>query len=186
MNAFPNPYPNRPRWAAGALANPANPAINIAIMANSMSGRSVPASVGGSDVTNRVTRGVCRMLAERGYGTLTEFRLASGRRVDVIGLNEVGEFVIVEIKSTVEDFRSDRKWREYLTFCERFFFAVPDGFPEALLPEDCGLIVADGFDAAIRRPAPELAVNGTRKRRQLVRFALAASTRLQRAYEPGW
>lgn len=146
----------------------------------------MPAPDGGADAATHVTRGVCRMLAERGYGTLTEFRLSSGRRVDVIGLNEAGEFVIVEVKSTVEDFRGDRKWREYIAFCERFFFAVPDGFPEALLPEDCGLIVADGYDAAIRRPAPELVVNGTRKRRQLVRFALTASARLQRAYEPDW
>ena len=30
-------------------------------------------------LTDHVTRGVCRMLADSGYGTLKEFRLASGR-----------------------------------------------------------------------------------------------------------
>lgn len=140
---------------------------------------------GGQQVTDRITRGVSRMLAAQGYGTLTEFRLASGRRVDVIGLDDDGNFVIVEIKSTVEDYRSDRKWHEYLPFCEKFYFAVPDGFPQALLPEECGLIVADGYDAFIRRPSPLATLNGNRKRRQLVRFAMTASTRLQRAYDPG-
>ena len=136
-------------------------------------------------VTLRLTRGVCRMLSDLGYGALTEFRLTSGRRVDVIGLNGEGEFVVVEVKSTAEDFRGDRKWHEYLPFCDRFYFAVPDGFPRKLVPDDCGLIVADGFGAAIRRAAPYRPVNGTRKRHQLVRFALTASGRLTRAYDPG-
>ena len=125
--------------------------------------------------TDRVTRGVCRMLAESGYGTLKEFRLPSGRRVDVMGMNDDGEFVIVEVKVSIEDFRGDRKWREYLPYCDRFYFAVPEGFPDRLVPGDCGLIVADGYGGAIRRVATTVPVNGTRKRRQLVRFALAAS-----------
>jgi hypothetical protein len=134
--------------------------------------------------TDRVTRGVCRMLAESGYGTLKEFRLPSGRRVDVMGMNGDGEFVIVEVKVSVEDFRGDRKWREYLPYCDRFYFAVPEGFPDRLVPGDCGLIVADGYGGAIRRAATTMPVNGNRKRRQLVRFALAASARLQRMADP--
>jgi hypothetical protein len=135
-------------------------------------------------VTERLTRGVCRLLADHGYGTLTEFPLPNGRRVDVIGLSAAGDFAIVEVKSSIEDYRADRKWQEYLPFCERFFFAVPEGFPDRVLPEGCGLIVADGFAAAIRRPSPIQRVNGARKRRQLVRFAMAASLRLQGIVDP--
>ena len=139
---------------------------------------------GAASVTTALTRGVCRMLAGMGYGTLTEFRLPNGRRVDVIGLGTQGDFAIVEIKSTVEDFRGDRKWREYLPFCEGFYFAVPESFPARVLPADCGVIVADRFGGAIRRPAPPKAVNGARKRRQLVRFAHVASTRLHGLFDP--
>ena len=135
-------------------------------------------------VTRGLTRGVCRMLAGIGYGTLTEFRLPNRRRVDVIGLGTRGDFAIVEIKSTVEDFRGDRKWREYLPFCETFYFAVPEGFPLDILPADCGIIVADRFGGVLRRTATVAAVNGARKRRQLVRFAHAASTRLHGLYDP--
>ncbi len=151
--------------------------------------RRTPASprnsgTGVSPATRALTRGVCRMLGDMGYGTLVEFRLPNRRRVDVIGLGTDGGFTIVEIKSTVEDFRSDRKWREYLPFCERFYFAVPEEFPLHILPAECGVIVGDRFGAAIRRAAAETAVNGTRKRRQLERFAHAAATRLQDLYDP--
>lgn len=137
------------------------------------------------ETTDRVCRGVCRMLNEMGFGTLTEFRLTAPRRVDVIALSDNGEFVIVEIKSTIEDFRGDRKWQEYLPYCDRFFFAVSESFPQDVLPRDAGLIVADAYGALIRRPSPVYTVNGARRRRQLLRFALAASTRLQRTSDPG-
>src|SRR3546814_4577372 len=73
------------------------------------------------------------------------------------------ETLIVEVKSCVADFRADRKWIEYLPYCDLFYFAVPDGFPRELLPEDCGVMVADGYGAAILRPAPRLAMNADRK-----------------------
>ena len=138
----------------------------------------------GGAATQALTRGVCRLFDEMGLGTVTEFPLPNSRRVDVIALDGAGEFAIVEVKSTPADFRADRKWLEYLPFCERFYFAVPDRFPAGILPEACGLIVADRFGAAIRRPAPVNAVNAARKRRQLLRFALIASERLQRVCDP--
>ena len=98
----------------------------------------------------------------------------------MMAIDRNGEFVIVEVKSTVTDYRADRKWHEYLPFCERFYFAVPRGFPVDMVPPDCGLIVADSFDAAVRRESLSQKLNANRKRRQLVRFALAASDRLSR------
>ena len=131
-------------------------------------------------VAREVVRGVCRMFDGLACGTLTEFRLPYGRRVDVIALDEAGRFAIAEVKSSPADYRADRKWREYLPFCESFYFAVPVGFPLEILPPDCGLIVADAYGAAIRRESPVFALNPLRKRRQLLRFAHAASAGLHR------
>lgn len=131
------------------------------------------------ETTQLVTRGVCRMFQDLGFGTLTEFKLSNGRRVDVMAIDRNGDFVIVEVKSSVADYRADRKWHEYLAFCERFYFAVPAGFPVEMMPDDCGLIVADPYDAAVRRESLSKKVNANRKRRQLIRFALAASDRLR-------
>jgi hypothetical protein len=132
----------------------------------------------------RLARGVCRSLVAHGYGTLCEFPLNNGRRVDVIGVNSGGETVIVEIKTCVADYRADRKWTDYLEFCDAFYFAVPAGFPLALLPEDCGLMVADDYGAEILRPAAAQVMNGSRRRAQTLRLALAALQRLGRLLDP--
>ena len=135
-------------------------------------------------VAARLARGVCRHLGALGCGTLTEFSLSSGRRVDVIGFDARGSITIVEIKSSVVDFRTDAKWPGYLEFCDAFYFAVPEGFPHDLLPSEHGLMVADAYSAAVIRPAPTLAMNASRRRAQLLRLALTASQRLQRLVDP--
>ncbi|MCY3828863.1 MAG: MmcB family DNA repair protein [Rhodospirillaceae bacterium] len=152
------------------------------------------ASQPGSQPTRaeRMARGVCRFLAARGFSTLTEFPVPStrlraggqGRRVDVIGLNRERRFVIVEIKTTPADFRSDAKWPDYLPWCDAYYFAVPEGFPADILPPDQGLLVADAFDAAELRAAPDRPMNPTRRRTQILKFALTAGRRLQQALDP--
>ena len=52
-----------------------------------------------------ITRGVCRYLCTLGYSPLTEFKLTSNRRVDVMGLNSKGFYIVIEVKSSVADFR---------------------------------------------------------------------------------
>lgn len=132
-----------------------------------------------------LARGVCRLLRDLGYTPLTEFKLTSKRRVDVMGLDKGGRFVVVEIKSSVADFRADGKWPEYADFGDLFYFAVGRNFPFEILPADQGLIVADGFGAAISRPAVEAPINATRRRAQILRFAAAAGDRLHRLVDPG-
>ena len=132
-----------------------------------------------------LARGVGRALAQQGYATLTEVSLANGRRADVMGLGRAGELVIVEVKSSLQDFRSDAKWPEYREFCDRFYFAVAEDFPREAIPGDCGLIVADGFGGAVLREAPLLALAAARRKAVTLRFALAGSERLRRLLDPG-
>jgi hypothetical protein len=132
----------------------------------------------------RMARGVCRALGALGYAALTEFPLNSGRRVDVIAINGAGETVIVEIKTSPADYRADRKWNGYLEFCDAFFFAVPTAFPLALLPAECGLMIADDYGAEILRRPPVQPMNGSRRRAQTLRVAFAALQRLGRLIDP--
>ena len=93
--------------------------------------------------------------------------------------------IIVEIKSSVADFRADHKWVAYRDFADRFYFAVPSGFPVALIPEECGLIVADPFAAALIRDGEPLALAPGRRRALTLRFAPAARrARLRRHLDP--
>ena len=134
--------------------------------------------------TADITRGVCRHLRNLGYSPLREFKLLSKRRVDVIGLNKLGHFLIVEIKSSVSDFRADRKWQDYIPYGDQFYFGVANGFPIEILPEECGIMLADAYNAAIIRNAPVQPLNSTRRRAQQTRYAKTAADRLQRLHDP--
>ena len=136
------------------------------------------------DFPRELARGVCRALAHRGLATLLEVSLANGRRADVLGLGRNGEIVIVEVKSSIADFRADHKWPEYRDFCDRLYFAVAEGFPRELIPEDCGLIIADGFGAAVLREAPAIPLAPARRRAVLLRFAQLGAGRLRRLLDP--
>ena len=141
------------------------------------SGGAFPGAARGAEA-GRICRGVVRLLLSLDYRALTEFPLPDGRRADVAALDARGVIAIVEVKSSVADFRADAKWPGYRGFCDAFFFAVRPDFPQALLPPDAGLIVADGFAGAMVRPAPIVALNGARRRALLLRFARTAASRL--------
>jgi hypothetical protein len=131
-----------------------------------------------------LARGVCRALQQLGYASLLEFPLANGRRADILALGRGGDLAIIEVKSSVADFRADRKWSEYRDFADRFYFAVPKSFPVALIPEHCGLIVADAFAASLIRDGDSSALAPGRRRAVTLRFALAAAARLRRHLDP--
>ncbi|SDG15688.1 hypothetical protein SAMN05216241_10645 [Limimonas halophila] len=133
-----------------------------------------------------LARGVCRGLAARGYAVVTEMPLADGRRADVLGVDERGGVLIVEVKASRADFRADAKWDAYRAFCDRFAFAVPPEFPMDILPDEatCGVLVADGYDAQVLREPPEHKLAGARRRAVLLRFARTAARRLHRAIDP--
>ena len=131
-----------------------------------------------------LARGVCRTLEQLGYVSLVEFPLANGRRPDVLALGRTGDLVIVEIKSSVADFRADRKWSAYRDFSDRLYFAVPTDFPRALIPDECGLMVADSFSATMLRDGSTTRLDASRRRAMTVRFARIAATRLRRLLDP--
>ena len=131
-----------------------------------------------------LTRGVCRALDQLGYASLLEFPVANRRRADILALGRSGELVIVEIKSSVADFRADRKWVEYRDFADRFYFAIPNTFPAALIPEECGLIVADAFAASLIRDGIPNVLAPSRRRAVTLRFALTAAARRRRHLDP--
>ena len=132
-----------------------------------------------------LARGVGRALAQLGYAGLLEVPLANGRRADVMALGRGNEVAIVEIKSSLADFRADRKWPDYWEFCDRLYFAVASDFPRDLIPAECGLIVADPFGAAVLRPSPVRPLAAARRRAVTLRFALLGAQRLHRALDPG-
>jgi len=146
--------------------------------------RFVPSDAARPEITEALTRGVCRFLASAGITPLREFKLANKRRCDVAGLDAAGRFTVVEVKSSVADFRADGKWADYLAHADFFYFAVDAAFPLDLLPPVHGVLVADGFGAALHRAAVEQPLNANRRRHQLLRFARQAARQLDLAADP--
>ena len=127
--------------------------------------------------TSVVTRGVARLLMAMGHAPLLEVGLPNGRRADLMAITPRGRLVICEVKSGLEDYRTDRKWGEYLPFCDAFYFAVAPEFPRHILPEGPGLIVADGFDGAVLIEAPETPLAPARRKALTLSFARLAALR---------
>jgi len=130
------------------------------------------------EITAALARGVQRMAAALGYAPVLELTLANGRRADVAALGPRGEIWIVETKSGVEDFIVDFKWPDYREYCDAFYFAVAEDFPQALIPDDVGLIVADRFGGAIVREAPRHPLVPARRKAMTLHFARVAAARL--------
>lgn len=143
-----------------------------------------PADGRQSETALMVQRGVGRLIRSRGMCMVTELALASGRRADIVAVDGAGEIWIVEVKSSVEDFRADLKWPDYRRHCDRLFFATHAGVPRDIFPGEAGLIIADGYAGDLLRDAPEHRLPGAARKAMLLRFAHAAAGRLHRLYDP--
>lgn len=141
---------------------------------------------GAAATTRAVTRGVARLFEDMGHAVATELTLATGRRADIVALAKEGTVAIVEVKSGLADFASDRKWEGYGGFCDRFYFAVAADFPMDRLPgpEVCGLIVADAWDAEIVREAVSAPLAPARRKAMMIRFATVVARRLRALEDP--
>ncbi len=137
-----------------------------------------------------IRRGVQRLLLEMGAHVLPELSLSTGRRADLVALTRQGDIWIIEIKSSIEDFRVDRKWPDYRLHSDRFFFATHPEVPADIFPQECGFILSDGYGAEILRDAPEHRIAAATRKAMMLRFAqgrrrAAARRRTRRRLDPG-
>jgi hypothetical protein len=128
-------------------------------------------------ITLGVTRGAWRLLSALGIAAAPEVCLPNGRRADLMGLGRKGQVVIVEVKSGIEDFKADLKWEAYRPYCDQFYFAVAPEFPQAILPDEPGLIVADGFGGAVVREAAHAPLAPARRKALTLAFGRLTALR---------
>ncbi len=138
-----------------------------------------------------VLRGIRRLFARNDIWCLPEMPLRNNRRADLMGVDGKGQIIIVEIKVSRADLLGDSKWPEYLDYCDRFYWGLPLTLDaalvgsEAFLPDRCGLIVADGYDAEIIRPAATVALAAARRKTEVERLARASLRRITCLTDPG-
>ena len=137
-----------------------------------------------SETALQVARGTARLLHAHGFCVISELSLPSGRRADLVALDTGGAIWIVEIKSSVADFRADQKWQDYRAHCDQLFFATAPDVPSEIFPADAGLIVADHFGAQMLSDAPEHKLAAATRKAMMLLFARAAALRLQLLADP--
>lgn len=131
-----------------------------------------------------VVRGTARLLLRHDWLAMAEVLLGNGRRADMMALCPKGSITIIEVKVSRADLLGDGKWPEYLDYCDRYFWAVPQGFElklfdrPTLMPERAGLIVADRYDAVILREAVDAPLPAARRKAETLKFARRAAGRL--------
>jgi hypothetical protein len=152
----------------------------------SLAARSLEVPIDGrqSDTALAVARGAARLLHAHGFCVVSELALPSGRRADLAALGAGGEIWIIEIKSSIADFRADQKWQDYRAHCDRLFFATTVEVPCEIFPPDTGLIVADAYGAHFHCQAPEHRLPAATRKSMTLRFARAAALRLQSLADP--
>ena len=77
------------------------------------------------DTAMDVTRGIARMFHRLSLVALIEVPLPNGRRADMVAIDPRGQIIIVEIKVAKSDLLLDKKWPEYLEWCDQFYWALP-------------------------------------------------------------
>lgn len=137
-----------------------------------------------SDLALKVWRGTARLLRQHNFACLPEVTLASSRRADLLALGPNNELWIVEVKSSIADFRSDTKWPDYRLHCDRLFFATHPDVPSDIFPQEAGLIISDGFGAEILREAPEHKLPAATRKSVTLRFARHAANKLHNLADP--
>ena len=137
-----------------------------------------------SDTALAIARGTARLLRSLGFTSVSELPLPSGRRADLVALNERSDIWNVEIKSSVEDLRADHKWEDYRAHCDRLFFAFTQDLPCEIFPKDTGLIVADAYGAHMVCDAPVHRLAAPTRKLMTVRFGMAAALRINRLVDP--
>ena len=130
-----------------------------------------------------IARGTLRLLRAHDFAGITEVTLAHGRRADILAIGPNGEIILIEIKSSVQDFRADEKWEDYLPYCDRFSFAVGPDFPQSLIPAEVGLIVADKYAAEILREGPITPLAAARRKAITLEFARLSGRRLHELFD---
>ena len=130
--------------------------------------------------TQRITDAIARSYFGQGDGVLREFKLKNRRRVDLVTINDKGWIIIIEIKSSPEDFLSDKKWGEYIDWADQFYFGVAHNFPISILPKEHGIITTDGFDVYQAQPSPIHKLNGSRRNNLICKMAKVSMRRIER------
>ena len=125
-----------------------------------------------------------QFLYSKGYKVLSEFALPNKKRVDIIAINSKKKIIIVEVKSNKKDFKLDKKWKNYLNYCNYFFFASNEKFINFKFKSEVGLIEKKGNCIKITKKPKYNLISDRKKNSLIFKMALSAASKFHRLIDP--
>ena len=124
-----------------------------------------------------------RFLSTKGYKVLTEFALPNKKRVDIIGINLKKEIVIVEVKSNKNGIKLDKKWKNYLNYCNYFYFACSEKL-NLNFSENIGIIRNNCNKIEITKEPKYKKLPENKKNKLIFKISLSAISKFHRLIDP--
>lgn len=131
------------------------------------------------NITNILTQLVVFYYVKKLHSVYTEVGATSwGRlRLDLVAFDRRLNMAGVEVKSCVQDFKSDNKWHKYLELglLDKFYFCCPPDLAESTSfrqnTPDCGILVPDKGSLRCARKAKVFTTDEVVKRDFIVKLA---------------
>ena len=124
-----------------------------------------------------------RFLSAKGYRVLSEFALPNKKRVDIIGINLKKEIVIVEVKSNKNGIKLDKKWKNYLNYCNYFYFACSEKL-NLNFSENIGIIRNNCNKIEITKEPKYKKLPENKKNKLIFKISLSAISKFHRLIDP--
>ena len=134
-------------------------------------------------LSRKILQNTMRFLSAKGYRVLSEFALPNKKRVDIIGINLKKEIVIVEVKSNKNGIKLDKKWKNYLNYCNYFYFACSEKL-NLNFSENIGIIRNNCNKIEITKEPKYKKLPENKKNKLIFKISLSAISKFHRLIDP--
>ena len=135
-------------------------------------------------LSRKILQNTMRFLSGKGYRVLSEFALPNKKRVDIIGINLKKEIIIVEVKSNKNGIKLDKKWKNYLSYCNYFYFACSDKLKKFKFSNSVGIILNNCNKIEITKKSKYKKLSEKKKNKLIFKISLSAISKFHRLIDP--
>ena len=134
--------------------------------------------------SRKIQQKTMQFLILKGFKVLSEFALPNKKRVDIIAINSKKKIIIVEVKSDKNGIKNDKKWKNYLNYCNYFYFACNDKLKDLNFSKNIGVIQNNSKSIKITKKSKYKKLSENKKKNLIFKIALSAISKFHRLIDP--
>ena len=135
-------------------------------------------------LSRKIFQKTMQFLSLKGYKVLSEFALPNKKRVDIIAINSEKKIIIVEVKSNKNGIKNDKKWKNYLNYCNYFYFACNGKLKDLNFSKNIGIIQNTSSNIKIIKKSKYKKLSQNKKNKLIFKIALSATSKFHRLIDP--